>query len=118
MVDRMMPDDFINKQNCDSKTAIVALTHDPRIDDLAMIEALKTNAFYIGALGSVRTAKAREKRLIDHFDFTKKDINKIKAPIGVDFATKNVDEIALSVMAEITLVKNGVSVYTKRIERK
>ncbi len=118
MVHRMMPDDFINKQNCDSKTAIVALTHDPRIDDLAMIEALKTNAFYIGALGSVRTAKAREKRLIDHFDFTKKDINKIKAPIGVDFATKNVDEIALSVMAEITLVKNGVSVYTKRIERK
>ena len=57
----MMPDDFIIKQNCDSKTAIVALTHDPKIDDLAMIEALKTKAFYIGALGSIRTANARRK---------------------------------------------------------
>ncbi len=113
-VHRMMPDDFIISQNCDSKTAIVALTHDPKIDDLAMIEAVKTNAFYIGALGSVRTAKTREQRLVDHFDLTIHQINRIKAPIGIDFATKKVDEIALSIMAEITVVKNGVSVSTER----
>ena len=113
-VHRMMPDDFIIRQNIDNKTAIVALTHDPKIDDLAMIEAVKTNAFYIGALGSVRTAKAREQRLIEHFDLTIHQINKIKAPIGIDFATKKVDEIALSIMAEITVVKNGVSVLTER----
>ena len=118
LIHRMMPDDFIIKQNCDSKTAIVALTHDPKIDDLAMIEALKTKAFYIGALGSIRTANARRKRLIEHFDFTEHEVDKIKAPIGIDFATKKVNEIALSVMAEITIVKNGVSVSTNRIERK
>ena len=118
LIHRMMPDDFIIKQNCDSKTAIVALTHDPKIDDLAMIEALKTNAFYIGALGSVRTAEARQKRLIEHFEFTEEEVSKISAPIGIDFATKKVNEIALSVMAEITIVKNGVSVSTNRIKRK
>ena len=118
VVRRMMPDDFINNQNCDSKTAIVSLTHDPKIDDLAMIEAIKTKAFYIGALGSVRTAKAREERLIEHFELTKDQIAKIKAPIGIDFATKKVDEIALSIMAEITVTKNGVSVSTERIVSK
>ena len=56
--------------------------------------------------------------MIEHFDFTEHEVNKIKAPIGIDFATKKVNEIALSVMAEITIVKNGVSVSTNRIERK
>ena len=117
-VNRMMPDDFIMNHKCDSKTAVVALTHDPKIDDLAMIEAVKTDAFYIGALGSTRTAKARAERLMKYFEFSEVQIKRIKAPIGIDFDTKKVDEIALSVMADITSVKNGVSVVTQRTRRK
>lgn len=117
-VHRMMPDDFIVSQNCNSETAIVALTHDPKIDDLAMLEAVKTKAFYIGALGSSRTAKAREKRLTEHFGFDDLQIKRIRAPIGIDFGTKKVDEIALSVIAEITAIKNGVAVKTKRKKSK
>ena len=60
----------------------------------------------------------KKSELYQNFDFTEEEVNKIKAPIGIDFATKKVNEIALSVMAEITIVKNGVSVLTNRLERK
>ena len=108
------PDDFIRKMECNEKTAIVALTHDPKIDDLAMIEALETNAFYIGALGSTRTSKKRSERLSEHFGFGKELIKKIRAPIGIDLGTRKVNEIALSIMTDITASRNSIRIDTTR----
>ena len=71
------PDDFIRAAECDQQTAILALTHDPKIDDLAMIQSLETEAFYIGALGSTRTAEKRARRLVEHFDFSPEVISRI-----------------------------------------
>lgn len=108
------PDDFIQEAECDQQTAILALTHDPKIDDLAMIQSLETEAFYIGALGSARTAEKRARRLVDHFDFSPDVISRIKAPIGIDLQTRKVNEIALAVMADVTACRNKVEIGTTR----
>ena len=108
------PDDHIANTNCDEHTAIVALTHDPKVDDLAMIEALKTRAFYIGALGSSRTTKGRAERLMEHFDASADDIARIRGPIGIDLNTRKPQEIALAVMVEITAARNGIEISTQR----
>ena len=108
------PDDFIREAECDLQTAILALTHDPKIDDLAMIQALETEAFYIGALGSSRTAEKRAQRLVDHFDFDPGIISRIRAPIGIDLRTRKVNEIALAVMTDVTACRNKVEIGTSR----
>ena len=108
------PDDFIREAKCDDQTAILALTHDPKVDDLAMIEALETEAFYIGALGSARTAEKRAQRLVEHFDYSPAQVDRIKAPIGIDLRTRKVNEIALAVMTDVTACRNKVSVDTNR----
>lgn len=108
------PDDHIASQNCDEHTAIVALTHDPKVDDLAMMEALQTRAFYIGALGSSRTTQRRAERLIEHFDASAEDIARIRGPIGIDLNTRKPQEIALAVIVEITAARNGIEISTQR----
>jgi len=108
------PDDFIRAAECDQQTAILALTHDPKIDDLAMIQSLETEAFYIGALGSTRTAEKRARRLVEHFDFSPEVISRIRAPIGIDLRTRKVNEIALAVMADVTACRNQVEIGTTR----
>ena len=108
------PDDYIANSNCDDHTAIVALTHDPKVDDLAMMEALKTRAFYIGALGSSRTTKGRAERLMEHFGASVEDIARINGPIGIDLNTRKPQEIALAVMVEITAARNGIEIATER----
>ena len=108
------PDDFIGARTCDARTAIVALTHDPKVDDLAMLEGLRTQAFYIGALGSGRTTAKRATRLIEHFGMSQADVQRIRGPIGIDLQTRKPQEIALAVMTDITAARNGVTITTQR----
>ena len=102
------PDDAIRDHANDPMTAIIALTHDPRIDDMGMMEALKTNAFYIGAMGSTRTSASRRERL-RALDVTDEEINKLHAPIGLPIGSKTPPEIAIAILAEITAVRQGLS---------
>ena len=108
------PDDFIGAHPADAHTAIVALTHDPKVDDLTMLEGLRTPAFYIGALGSGRTTAKRAARLIEHFGVTPVDVQRIRGPIGIDLKTRKPQEIALAVMTDITAARNGVTITTQR----
>jgi xanthine dehydrogenase accessory factor len=109
------PDDFIRLLEPNRQTCILALTHDPKIDDMAIIEALASDAFYIGALGSSRTTKNRSDRLKEHFEMDDKDLQRLHAPIGLDLNTRKPQEIALSIMTEITAVRNQVKISSKRI---
>jgi len=94
------PDDYFRNNVPDQTTAVVTLTHDPKLDDAALQETLKSNAFYIGCLGSRKTHKARVDRL-QRAGFKDEHIKKISAPIGLDIGSATPAEIAASVLAEI-----------------
>jgi xanthine dehydrogenase accessory factor len=104
-----MPDDEVVAFRPDRRSCVVALTHDPKLDDLALLEALKTDAFYVGAIGSRRNNSARKQRMIEHFDQTEDSLAPLRGPIGIYIGSKTPPEIAVSVMAEILAVKNGVT---------
>ena len=92
----------------DARSCVVALTHDPKLDDLALLEALKSDAFYIGAIGSRRNNAARHQRMVEHLEQTPETLARLRGPIGIYIGSKTPPEIAVSVMAEILAVKNGV----------
>ena len=98
-----MPDDLVMEMRLDSRSAVVALTHDPKLDDLALMEALKADAFYVGAIGSRSNDSKRRERLLD-FDVTPEQLAKLHGPIGIYIGSKTPPEIAVSVMAEIPVV--------------
>ena len=100
-----MPDDAVQKHAADPSSAIVALTHDPRIDDMGLMEALKTDAFYICAMGSTRTSASRRERLAA-LDLTPAEIANLHAPIGLPIGSKTPPEIAIAILAEITAVRH------------
>jgi xanthine dehydrogenase accessory factor len=100
------PDEALPKIGLDSRTALIALTHDPKIDDPALIAALASNAFYVGALGSRKTQVKRVERLL-RAGIAAADIERIHAPIGLDIGAQGAAEIALSIVAEITAVQRG-----------
>ena len=104
-----MPDDAVLAFKPDRRSCVVALTHDPKLDDLALLEALQSEAFYVGAIGSRRNADARRDRMIEHFDQTAESLVRLRGPIGIYIGSKTPPEIAVSVMAEILAVKNGVT---------
>ena len=104
-----MPDDVVTAFKPDRRSCVVALTHDPKLDDLALLEALKSEAFYVGAIGSRRNNEARKERMIEHFDQTAASLASLRGPIGIYIGSKTPPEIAVSVMAEILAVKNGVA---------
>ena len=104
-----MPDDVVTGFNADRRTCVVALTHDPKLDDLALLEALKTESFYVGAIGSRRNNEARHQRMVEHFGLTAADLQRLRGPIGIYIGSKTPAEIAVSIMAEILAVKNGVA---------
>ncbi|OOG58951.1 XdhC family protein [Polaromonas sp. C04] len=104
-----MPDDVVAAFRADRRSCVVALTHDPKLDDLALLEALKTDAFYVGAIGSRRNNSARKQRMIEHFEQTEASLARLRGPIGIYIGSKTPPEIAVSVMAEILAVKNGVT---------
>ncbi|MFJ3486830.1 XdhC family protein [Pseudomonas sp. NPDC090202] len=103
-----MPDDVVRDFSVDLRTCIVALSHDPKLDDLALLEALQSPAFYIGAIGSRRNSQLRRERLIEHFGETETSLKRLHGPIGIYIGSKTPAEIAVSVMAEILAVKNGI----------
>jgi xanthine dehydrogenase accessory factor len=104
-----MPDDVVRDFAVDLRTCIVALSHDPKLDDLALLEALHSPAFYIGAIGSRRNSRQRRERLIEHFGETQESLERLHGPIGIYIGSKTPAEIAVSVMAQILAAKNGVS---------
>ncbi|MFD1509340.1 XdhC family protein [Lacimonas salitolerans] len=97
------PDEGVRAFGLDTRTALVLLTHDPKLDDPALHAALASDVFYIGALGSTRTHAARVTRLTEA-GFTEAQIARIHGPVGLDIGAANPAEIALSIMAEITRV--------------
>lgn len=102
-----MPDDAVKEMRVDERCAVVALAHDPKLDDLALVEALKSPAFYVGALGSrANSAKRRERLRL--FDLNESQIARLHAPVGLAIGSRTPPEIAVSIVAEITAVKHGV----------
>lgn len=105
---RTMPDDTVMEMKLDERCAVIALTHDPKLDDLALMEALKTPAFYVGALGSRRNNAARRERLKE-FDLSEAELARLHGPVGIYIGSRTPPEIAVSILAEVTAAKNGVS---------
>jgi xanthine dehydrogenase accessory factor len=107
-VHNILPAVYIAGGGCHSATAVVALTHDPRLDDLTLLEAVRTEAFYIGAMGSQRTSEKRLERLARIGRLDDENLQKIHAPIGLRLGSKTPAEIAMAVMADILRVSNGM----------
>jgi xanthine dehydrogenase accessory factor len=105
----VLPAVFIAEGGCHSSTAVLALTHDPKLDDLSMLEAVRTEAFYIGAMGSMRTSSKRLERLGRIGGLDAQVLDRIHAPIGLNLGSKTPSEIAIAVMADILRVATGVS---------
>jgi xanthine dehydrogenase accessory factor len=108
VVSHEMPDDLILRLRPDARTAVVALTHDPKLDDLALIDALQSKAFYVGAIGSRRNSEQRHERLRRYFDIAESVLQGLHGPAGLYIGSKTPAEIALSIMAEVVAVKNGI----------
>jgi xanthine dehydrogenase accessory factor len=104
-----MPDDVVRDFRPDNRSCVLALTHDPKLDDLALLEALDTDAFYVGAIGSRRNNQARRERMMQYFEKTETDLARLRGPIGIYIGSKTPPEIAVSIMAEVLAVKNGVT---------
>jgi xanthine dehydrogenase accessory factor len=105
-----MPDDAVIVFRPDRRSVVIAVSHDPKLDDLALLEALKTDAFYVGAIGSRRNNDARRQRLAEHFDVSADQLARLRGPVGVFIGSKTPPEIAVSILAEVLAVKNGVVV--------
>ena len=103
------PDEAMDALRPDSRTAVVTLTHDPKLDDPALDRALKSDAFYIGALGSRKTHAARldRLRLLGHGDAA---LGRIRGPVGLDIGAVTAPEIALSILAQIVAVRRGAAI--------
>lgn len=104
-----MPDDAVLAFKADKRSCIVALSHDPKLDDMALLEALHSDAFYVGAIGSRRNQDARRARMIDYLDQTDEVMDRLRGPVGIYIGSKTPAEIAISIMAEIVAVKNNVA---------
>jgi xanthine dehydrogenase accessory factor len=101
-----MPDDAVLAHGNDDRTAILALTHDPRIDDMGLMEAFNTQAFYIGAMGSMATSTKRRDRL-QLLGISELALQRLHAPIGLSIGSKTPAEIAIAILAELTGVRAG-----------
>ena len=107
-----MPDDVLLEIGVDSHTAVVALTHDPKLDDMALMEALKSPAFYVGALGSRVNTQKRKDRLLE-FDVTREQVERLHGPVGLFIGALTPPEIAVSILAEVIAVKYGSPIPKK-----
>jgi len=103
---RLMPDDLVIAMNLDAHSALVAVTHDPKLDDLALMEALKSPAFYVGALGSRRNNDTRRDRL-RQFEVSAEEVQRLRGPVGLNLGGLTPPEIALAIVAEMTAVRRG-----------
>jgi xanthine dehydrogenase accessory factor len=107
VLERGMPDDVVLAMGLDSHSAVVAVTHDPKLDDLALMEALKSAAFYVGALGSRLNSQKRRERLA-MFELSQGELDRLHGPIGLSIGSKTPPEIAVSILAEMTAVRHCV----------
>ena len=107
---RTMPDDTVVSIKPDGHTAIIALTHDPKLDDLALMEALASPAFYVGAIGSRVNQAKRKERLQEHFGITDAQLARLHGPVGLKNGARTPPEIAVSILAELTAVRYGYRV--------
>lgn len=105
-----MPDDAVLAFKADAHTVIVTVSHDPKLDDMALMEALKTDAFYIGAVGSKKTSDERRKRLRETADFGLDDaqVARLHGPVGLAIGSRTPPEIAIAILAELVAARNGV----------
>ena len=103
----LMPDDLVLAMRLDHNSAVVAVTHDPKLDDLALMEALRTPAFYVGALGSRHNNAQRRKRLLD-FGVSEAQARQLHGPVGLNMGALTAPEIALSIVAEMTALRRGM----------
>ena len=110
---KTMPDDLVLELHLDPHSAVIAVTHDPKLDDMALLEALKSPAFYVGALGS-RVNTATRKERLKLFDLSQAEIDRLHGPIGLDLGSRTPAEIAVSIVAEIVAVRNGVALAQKK----
>ncbi|MFA9461708.1 XdhC family protein [Thiohalorhabdus sp. Cl-TMA] len=104
-LDTRMPDDAVAAWRPDARSAVVATTHDPKLDDLALLEALSTSAFYVGALGSKRNNDRRRERLAG-LGLDRSAVDRLRGPMGLPIGSRTPPEIAVSVMAEVTAIRN------------
>ncbi len=111
---KRMPDDLVIDLQLDPHSAVVAVTHDPKLDDMALLEALKSPAFYVGALGSRSNTTKRRQRLA-LFDLSADEIDRLHGPIGLHLGSRTPAEIAVSILAEVVAVRNGVSLTQKKL---
>ncbi len=102
-----MPDDAVAAFRPDGHSVIVTVSHDPKLDDMALLEALKSDAFYVGAVGSLRTSAERRKRLAD-FDLTAAQIARLRAPVGLSIGSRTPPEIALAILTDLIAARNGI----------
>ena len=110
-----MPDDAVLRLELDAHAAVIAVTHDPKLDDMVLLEALKSPCFYVGALGS-RSNTAKRKERLKLFDLSDAEISRLHGPIGLDIGSRTPAEIAVSILAEVIAVKNGVVLRQKKPE--
>jgi len=110
---RTMPDDTVVAMKPDEHTAIVALTHDPKLDDMALMEALTHPAFYVAALGSRLNNNNRRERL-KTLDLNESQIAELHGPAGIDIGSKTPAEIAVSIAAQLVAAKNGLNTQKSR----
>lgn len=105
-----MPDDAVLAFKPDAHTVIVAVSHDPKLDDMALMEALRTDAFYVGAVGSRKTSDERRRRLRETAEFNLSDVEvaRLHAPVGLAIASRTPPEIAVAVLAELVAARNGL----------
>lgn len=103
-----MPDDVVTAFRPDKRSCVIALTHDPKLDDLALLEALQSDAFYVGAIGSRNNNAMRRQRMIEYLEQTPETLAHLRGPVGIYIGSKTPPEIAVSIMAEVIAVKNRV----------
>jgi xanthine dehydrogenase accessory factor len=104
---RGMPDEAVRAWAHDARSAVVALTHDPRLDDLALMEALTSDAFYVGALGSRANNARRRERLVSLLGLPKGAVARLHGPVGLPIGSRTPAEIAIAILAELTAVRHG-----------
>ncbi|MBE7420337.1 MAG: XdhC family protein [Ideonella sp.] len=109
---REMPDDLLTRLKIDGHTAVIALTHDPKLDDLALLEALKSPAFYVGAIGSRANQAKRKQRLVEHFGMDPAAFERLHGPVGLKNGARTPPEIAIGILAELTAVRYGYRIPT------
>jgi xanthine dehydrogenase accessory factor len=106
---REMPDDLLLRLGLDSHSALLTLTHDPKLDDMALLEGLKSSAFYVGAIGSRSNHQKRRERL-RLFDITEAEIARLHGPVGLHIGARTPPEIAVAILAEMTAVRHSIPI--------